>query len=234
MKDDREAANWRARTVNRVVGIAIARLVEAERVEAWVNTTLSQAMRGEVDGLAIHLQGFLARKGLRIETFQLEIGRVIVQPRLAMKGTIHLLQPSSGELTLILREHQLLDYLKMRFEEPVQGYKIHQIHTAFLPENQIQISLNWAAATKLIQSSTLLTTPEITSEGQAIHLVVQSIAGAPVPAEAVAAILSPMDEILSLHDFQQRGTAFQIQQLEMTPETLTLHATATIHQFPTR
>nr|WP_242035793.1 LmeA family phospholipid-binding protein [Leptolyngbya sp. FACHB-8] len=202
-------------------------------------------MRGEVDGLAIELQEFLARKNLRIETFQLQIGQVTVLPKLAMKGTIQLLQPSTGELTLTLLEKQLSDFLSLQFvgersqpsasANPTQNYRLHQIHAAFLPENQLQLHLDWTAASiEAVQSSTLLTTPEIASEGQIVNLAVQSTSGEDVPAELTTAILSPINEILSLQDFKQRGTSFQIQQIETMPEKLTLHASATIDQFPTR
>lgn len=246
MKDDRDKLGWRARAINKVVGVAISRLVEAEKVDVWVNATFAKAMRGEVDGLAITLQGFLARPGLRIETFQLQIGQVTVLPKLAMKGTIYLVQPSTGELVLTLSEDQLSNFLKMQFvderspsltatENALQNYKLHQITTTFLPENQIQISLNWTTLpTELIQSSILLTTPEITSEGQAVHLVVQSASGEKVPEELLTAILSSIDEILSLQDFKQRGTSFQIQQIAIAAGKLTLQAAATIDQFPTR
>lgn len=246
MKDDRENASWRSRTINKFVGLAISRLVEAERVDVWVNATLSKAMRGEVDGLAIELQGFLVRKDLTIETFQLRIGQVTVLPRLAMKGTIHLVQPATGELVLILREEQLSDYLRTQFvdgrsqsstpsEDTIQNYKIHNINTAFLPENQIQLAVDWTIiSSEFIQASTLTTTPEITSEGQTVNLVVRSVSGAEVPVELQAAVLSAINEVLSLQDFKQRGTSFQIQHIEMTDEKLTLHAAAIIDQFPTR
>jgi hypothetical protein len=85
VKDDREVAGWAARTVNKVVGLALSKLVEAERVDVRVKTTLSQAMKGEIDAIAIHLQGFLARKNLRIETFQLQMGAAAVITKLAIQ-----------------------------------------------------------------------------------------------------------------------------------------------------
>jgi hypothetical protein len=249
VKDERESASWGLRTVNKVAGLAISRIVEAERVDVWVNTTLSKAMRGEVDAIAVHLWGFLARKDLRIETFQLKIGQVTVLPKLALKGTIQLVQPSTGKLTITLRENQLSDFLSAQlingqFNERSQSsmssnhpqnYTIHQINVVFAADNQLQISLNWTTApSELTYSSTLLTTPEITSEGEAIHLAVQSTTGQEIPADLGTAILSPIEEVLSLHDFKQRGTSFQIQQLEITSEKLTLYAPAIIDQFPSR
>jgi hypothetical protein len=63
---------------------------------------------------------------------------------------------------------------------------------------------------------------------------VQSTGGQAVPAELCTAILSLIEEILSLQDFKQRGTSFQIQQLELAADDLILHAAATIDQFPSR
>jgi hypothetical protein len=120
-------------------------------------------------------------------------------------------------------------------EDTLQHYRIHQINTTFLSDNQIQLSVDWTTTpSEQIQFSTLTTTPKITSEGQRINLVVQSVSGAEVPAELLTKILSPIHEILSLQDFKQRGTSFQIQQIDITADQLILHAAARIDQFPTR
>lgn len=222
--------------MNKVAGLAIARLVEAEQVDVRLKTTLKQVMQGEVESMAIDLQGFLAREHLRIETFRFQIGQVAVIPKLAMKGNIQLVQPALGNLTFTLRQEQLSHFLQSTvMHQPSQDWRVHDIQVAFLPENQIQIRLSWATAPGAAnQSSTLLTRPDMTPDRQAVHLTVQSTTGNTVPTDLITAILTPIDEVLSLHDFKDRGTLFQIQQLGITADHLTLHAAATIEQFPQR
>lgn len=246
MKDDQEAKGWAERTINKVAKIAISRLIEAERIDVSVKTTLSQAMRGEIEAIFINLDGFLARENLRIETFQLQINSVAVITKLAAQGKIQLVQPSTGELILTLRQHQLNAFLEAVLinqkkhpsnlaENSAQDYRIHQLKTTFLAENQLQIVLDWATvATESIQSSTLCVVPTLIPEEEAIQLVVQSPSGQEVPTELLTKILVPIEEILSLQDFKQRGTSFQIQQFELTENNLILRAAATIHQFPSR
>lgn len=246
MENARESAGWAERAVNKVAEVIISKLVEAEQADIWVTTTLPQIMRGEVDAIAIHLQEFLVQKDLRISAFQLQIGQVNILPKLAIKGTIQLVQPTTGELTITLHEDQLSGFLREQLiqDSPpssspssnvLQTYAIRKISTAFSAEQQLQIAVDWAAIPgELVQSSVLLTTPDIASDGQAVHLIVCSVTGADVPMELRTIILDEINSVLSLHAFQKQGTSFQIQRIDITSAKLTLHAAATIHQFPSR
>jgi len=245
VSDERETIGWGERAVNQVAKLVISRLVVAEQIDIWVDTTLPKTMRGEIDAISIALQGFSVRPDLLIETFQLQINQVVIVPKLAIRGTIHLVQPASGKLKITLREEHLTNFLSNQFinqRSPSFSsqlssliYRIHQISVSFAATNQLLIALNWASAsTDLYHSTTLLLTPEITSEGQTVNLAMASVSGQAVPTELATDILLAIAEILNLEDFKQQGTAFQVRQLEISREALAVYADAVIHQIPAK
>jgi len=246
VSDERETIGWGERAVNQVAKLVISRLVVAEQIDIWVDTTLPKAMRGEIDAISIALQGFWARQDLLIETFQLQINQVVIVPKLAIRGMIQLIQPASGALKITLREEHLATFLSTQFihqrspsldssQLSSLSYKIHQISVSFLAANQLLISLGWApTSTDLYHSTALLLTLEITSASQTVNLAMASVSGQAIPTELATEILLAIATILNLEDFQQQGTEFQVRQLEINGEELSVYADAVIHQFPAK
>ena len=61
-----DKGNFGEQTVNKIIEILLARLLDAERIQVRIKAKLKQLARGEIDAIAIEMSGFLVRRHLRV------------------------------------------------------------------------------------------------------------------------------------------------------------------------
>ncbi|MFB2935220.1 DUF2993 domain-containing protein [Aerosakkonemataceae cyanobacterium BLCC-F154] len=230
-----ERSNFREQAVNRFIEFVLSRLVDAECLRVRIKCNLKQLRRGELDGLSIQMSNLLLRPYLRVAEFQLDIGAAAVNMKSIIRRKIELLHPSEGKLLMAIDREQLTEVLNAELtdslKEKQQRVQLEKVNCELTEEGAIAFHFHWIFAGK-IQSGTYITLPEIEANGQGIFLNKQSFVGAEVPGEFLDLAIAKVNNILSLNDIAQRGTKFDIQQIEIAAGKLTIQANANIEQFP--
>lgn len=230
--------------LNKIAETALAsQLEEVERLEVRVKTNLSKLANGEVDSIAIKINGLITDYNLRVEELQLQIDRVTVKPLAALFGKIILTQPSTGVIRFVLTQDNLdrafnsKSFLEHLRQTPglmgESASRFQQIKCMLADGN---MAFNCDAIVDSTKQATLAftTTPRIGSDSQRINLQdIHYIEGQELPSELTAALVAQVSEVLSLlPNFERKGMSLQIQQLDVAASKLTLQAAMYIEQFP--
>ena len=212
-----EKGNFGEQTVNKIIEILLARLLDAERIQVRIKAKLKQLARGEIDAIAIEMSGFLVQRHLRVAQFELHIGAVAVNIQKAIRRQIEMLHPSEGWLRMVVTQEQLTNSLIAELS----------------PSQQIECELRGDGAiafdfsTEKERVASYTTKPRIESDGNGVVLERSGVEGK----EARDAI-AHVAHILSLGDLANRGTKFYIQKIDIAAGKATVQATARIEQFP--
>lgn len=242
-----EKAGLGEQALNKIAEMALAsQLEEVERIEVQLKTDLSKLAHGEVDSIAISLNGLVMQQDLGLSELKLQMNRVIVKPLSALLGKIKLTQPSEGTARIVINE----DNLTRAFNSESFHEKLHQMQSE-VEDKRVTIHIqqvkccllangNIAFNSELIMGKTgearpvaFTATPRIGTDGQGIVLQdVHYVEGKELPPELTAALVARVSEVLSLRSFESKGMSLRIQQLDVAAGKLTLQATAYIEQFP--
>jgi hypothetical protein len=239
-----EKAGLGEQALNRIAEMALAsQLPEVERLEVQIKTDLSKLAHGEVEAIAIKINGLVTQQNLCVEELQLQIGRVIVKPRSAIFGKIKLTQRSTGTLRIIINQKHLTRVFNSKsFHQSVKDKQgaihLQQVKFELLADGNIAFNSQLILEkTGAVQPVAFTATPRIEADGQGI--VLQDVLysqGKELPSELTAALVAQVSEVLSLHDlqqnFQQKGMSLRIQQVDIAAGKLMLQAAAYIEQFP--
>jgi hypothetical protein len=242
-----EKTGFGEQALNKIAEMALAsQLEEVERLEVQLKTDLSQLAHGEVDSIAINLNGLVIQPDLGLEELKLQINRITVKPLSAIFGKIKLTQPAKGTIRIVINENNLT----RAFNSESFHKHLHQMQS-FVEDKRVAIHLqqvkcclladgNLAFNSELILDKTgearafaFTATPRIGTDGQGIVLQnVHYVEGKELPLELTAVLVAQVSEVLSLRNFEQKGMSLRIQHLDVTTGKLTLQAAAYIQQFP--
>ena len=230
-----ERRNFTEQAVNKFIEFVLSRLVDAERLQVRIKCNLKQLRRGELDGLSIQMSNLLLCPNLRVAEFQLDIGAAAVNMQNIIRRKIELIHPSEGKLRLAIDQAQLTDYLNTELANSLkdnqQEIQFNKLNCELKTDGAIAFHFTWVSAGK-IQSGSYITLPQIESNGKAISLIKQNSVGEEPPMELVNLAIEQANNILSLNDIAQRGTTFNIQQIDIDAGKITIQANANIEQFP--
>ncbi len=242
-----EQAGLGEQALNRIAEMALAsQLEEVERLEVKVKTDLSKLAHGEVDSIAINLNGLLMQQDLVVEELQLQINRVTVKPRSALFGKIRLTHPSEGTVRIVINEdnlnrtfnsesfHEHLHQTQGFVEDKRVAIHVQQVKCRLLADGNIAFNSElMLGKTGEARALAFTATARIGTDGQGIVLQdVHYVEGKELPPELTAALVAQVSEVLSLRDFEQKGMSLRIQQLDVEAGKLTLQTAAHIEQFP--
>ncbi len=242
-----ETAGFGEQALNKIAEIALAsKLKQVERLEVQIKTDLSKLAHGEVESVAIAINGLLIEQDLILEELQLQINRVTVKPLSAILGKIKLIHPSTGIIRAVFNQ----DDLTRAFNSESFQKHLHQMHRSVENKRekhhfqQVKCHLlangNMAFNAKLILGETGQTqpvaftaTPEIGTDGQGIFLNnLHYLDGEELAPELIAALIAQVSKVLSLRNFEQNSMSLRIQQLDFAAGKLTVQAATYIQQFP--
>lgn len=218
--------------INRFIEMVLARLVNADSVQARIQAPLKQLTRGEIDGLSIQMMGFLLRQHLRVTELHFEIGAAAVNLQKVMRRKIELLHPTTGALRLVITPTQLSRFLQAELLNPVSPtVDTHELklHCTFHPEQQL--ALHWQGPQAEATGTTFIQ-PRLAPDRSGMLLEPQGVTGEQPSAASLSTAIALLTSVLSLQDLANQGTHFQIQTLVIEPDRLTVQAAATIEQFP--
>lgn len=234
---NQEKLNLREQAVNKFIEFVLSRFIDAERLQVRVKSNLKQLRRGELEALTIQMSNFLMQPNLRVTEFQLDIGASAVNMQNIMRRKIELLHPSEGKLKITLSQEQLTVALNSEltnlFNDKQQENKFQNVNCDLERDGAIAFIFNWIEA-EIFKTGTWITKPKIELNDNAVILVKEEFLNLEPPAEFVNQAIAKVSNILSLNDLGNRGTSFNIQQIEITAGKVTVEANATIEQFPSR
>ncbi|MBD1863223.1 DUF2993 domain-containing protein [Trichocoleus desertorum] len=240
-----DSAKFGEQTLNKMATMAIASMIkDAEEVDVQIKTDVSKLAQGQVDSIAIKIQGLLMQSSLRLEEFYLQINRVAVKPFSAMFGKIKLMHPADGTIRVVVNEASLtqaLNSASVRKKLPslpqltktqAGDHSIQQVKCYLLSDGHLAFNVGLNTPDPSLPSMSFTATPEIGNDGQAI--VLQNLSPVDHPgslAEITAALVAQISDLLSLPEFKHQGMSVQIQQLEVVTGKLSWEAIASIDQF---
>ncbi len=234
-------------TLNKLAEMALAsQLGIVEQLKVQIKTDLSKLARGEVDFIAININGLVIQKFLPSEELQLEINRIRVKPRLALIGKIKLTQPSEGTLRVVINEENLtrafnseyflkhLQQSQIFIENKKLSIHIQQLNFSLLEDGKIALNSELILdKTGQVQRLAFTATPCIGANGQEIVLQdVHYLEGKELPPQLTEVLVAQVSEVLSLRDFDKKGMSRRFQQIDVVAGKLTLQATVHIEQIP--
>ncbi|HEY9859674.1 MAG TPA: DUF2993 domain-containing protein, partial [Candidatus Obscuribacterales bacterium] len=224
-----DSAKFGEQTLNKMATMAIAHMIQdAEGVDVQIKTDLSKLAQGQVDSIAIKIQGLLMQSSLRLEELYLQINRVAVKPLSAMLGKIKLVHPANGTIRIIVNEDSLTQALNSNLvrknlpplpkqAETQSGDKsIQQVKCYLLSDGHLTFNLGLNTLDPTLPSMSFKATPEIGHNGQGI--VLQNLSHVDHPtdhseplAEIISALAAEISDLLSLPEFKHQGMSVQIQ-----------------------
>ncbi len=110
-----EKGKFGEQALNKIAEIALAsQLAQAEGLEVRIKTDLSKLAHGELDSIAIKIDGLLMPQNLHVDELKLQINRIIVKPFSALLGKIILTQPCDGTIRIAINEDSLTRILNSK------------------------------------------------------------------------------------------------------------------------
>jgi len=149
-----EKAGLGEQALNKIAEMALAsQLEEVERIEVQLKTDLSKLAHGEVDSIAISLNGLVMQQDLGLSELN-QMNRVIVKPLSALLGKIKLTQPSEGTARIVINEdnltrafnsesfHEKLLQMQSEVEDKRVTILIQQVKCCLLANGNIAFNLS--------------------------------------------------------------------------------------------
>jgi LmeA-like phospholipid-binding len=222
-----------------------SQLDEVEDIDVDIRTNPGKLMQGKVDSVAISGKGLVMKQDLRMDTLEVTIDKVEINPLSAVFGNIELTRPSDAEAEIVLTEADINRAFSSDFIlEKLRGLTINtsqtpvivdvQESTVHLPgENQFVINAEFLIREEgEVKKLSATAIPKIQENGNRISLEVLSSESQGLNAELQAAILMQLTELLDLRNFNIPGISLQLYQLEAQKGKLLIHAKTQIEQLP--
>ncbi len=222
-----------------------SQLDEVEDLDVDIRTNPGKLIQGKVDSVAISGKGLVMNQDLRMDTLEVTIDRVEINPLSAMLGNIQLTRPSDADAEIVLTEADINRAFNSDFIlEKLRGLTIHtkqapvvvdvQKSTIHLPgEDKFVIDAEFLIREQgEVKNLSATAIPKIQENGNRISLEVLSSEAQGLNAELQAAILMQLTELLDLRNFNIPGISLQIHRLEAQKGKLLIHAKTQIEQIP--
>jgi hypothetical protein len=232
------------KALSKVVEIGIAiQLDEAEVIDVDIRTNPGKLIQGKLDSLTISGKG-LMRQDLRMETIEVNIGKVGINPLSAVFGNIELIHPTDAEALMILTEPDLnrafgSDYIRSKLaglKMLVNGQQvivnIQQVIISLPGDNKFIININFLVAEQPdLKKLSATAVPKIQEDGYRISLEILAIEGQGLDLGLVSVIVEQLTALLDLRNFIIPGLSLQLYKLEAPLGKLVIHSQAQVAQI---
>jgi len=226
------------------VGVA-SQLNEAEDINVEIRTDPGKLVQGKLDSVSISGKGLVMKQDLRMETLEVNIDKVEINPLRAVFGKIELVHPTDAEAQIILSEADInralsSDYIQDKLHNlqmEVDGQAITvdlQESTVSLPgENKFVITADFFIKgqdeAKRLSATAI---PQIQENGHRISLEILSTEGQGLTSGLVVVLLDQLRNLLDLRNFDMPGMSLQMHQLEARSGKVIIHAKTQLEQIP--
>ncbi len=232
-------------TLNRIAEMALSsQLDHVDELDVQIKTNVDLLAKGQLASMLIDGQGMVMQKNLRMQRMKIQIGQIAVNPMTALMGNIQLTQPTQGSAHITLSANDLNQAFNSKLLNPqMRGIKLDvngqsltldvQHVDCQLLEGDIQITAAIALCDEQSQTVQFRATPVIMDHGRRVHLDnVRYSHGQGLPEAVTTALVQQAADILDLSNFEMEGISLNLQQLQVTPASLILEATAHVTRFP--
>ncbi|ACB50460.1 unknown [Crocosphaera subtropica ATCC 51142] len=235
-------------TLNTIAKLALSsQLKDCDHLDVTIKTSPEKIVNGEVESLLIEGKGLVIETDLRVESLEIAMKEIAIDPLKALTGNIELTQPTVGTAHLTLTQTDL----NRAFNSRDLRNKINVLDTYLsrgetkvtVPEKRCKLYENGTVAVEtLIQLQpsgetkevAFTTTPKIAKGGRSIMLKdIDYAVGKEVSEDLTEAFLEVAKKMLNLSHFEKQGLALRINHLNIDADKITLSAAADITQFPT-
>lgn len=234
------------KALSKVVEVGIAnQLDQVETIDVEIRTDPGKLLQGKVDSVAISGKGLVMKQDLRMETIEVTMDQVAINPLSAVFGNIELSHPTDASAKIVLTEADInrafnsghiqgkLQNLEMNMAGQAIPVNINQVVISLPGDNQVVISADFLLVQKNELKKLLATAvPQIEANGHRIGLKVLSAGGEGLTADLVVAIFEQLTVLLDLRNFDIPGISLQLHQLEAQVGKLVIHAKSQITQIP--
>jgi LmeA-like phospholipid-binding len=233
-------------TLSKVAEMGISsQLDQAEDIDVDIRTNPGQLIQGKLDSVEISGKGLVMKHDLRVETLEVSIDQVAINPLSAVMGHIELTRPTNAEAEIVLTEEDLnrafsSDFIQKKFcgiEMDIEG-KVTivdvQRATIHLPgDNEFVLNADFLLREKgELKKLSATAIPEIQENGYKISLHILSAEGQGLEEGPVTAIFEQLTELLDLRNFHIPGVSLQFRKLDAQEGRLLIHAKTHIDQIP--
>jgi hypothetical protein len=225
------------------VGIAIG-LDRAEVIDVDIRTNPGKLVQGKLDSIAISGKGLVMKQDIRMETIEVNIGKVGINPFSAVFGNIELIHPTDAEALIVLTETDLncafrsdyirskLHSLKMMMNGQEVIINIQQIIVNLPGDNKFIIDIDFLLAKEPnVKKLSATAVPKIQEDGHRISLEILAIEGQGLNLDLVSVIIEQLTALLDLRNFIIPGLSLQLYKLEAPLGKLVIHSQAQVAQI---
>jgi len=233
--------------LNKAAEIGLSsQLDEVENLDVNIQTDPLKIVQGQVDAVKIDGEGLVMQKDLRMDTLEMQMESVAINPLSVAFGKIELTKPTEASARVVLTESDInrafnSEYVRSQIQS--QKIDINGQSTSIEPQdidfrlldNQ-KVELN--ASIKLketgeTQKVAFCAVPKVNANGKTVSLEnVEYGEGEEISPELTQALVNQTSQILNLSNFDLEGMSLRVKQLEVAPGKLTLQAEAYVEQIP--
>ncbi len=232
--------------LSKVAEAGIASQLDAvEDIDVDIRTNPGKLVQGKVNSVTISGKGLVMKQDLRMETLEVNIDKVEINPLSVMFGNIELTRPSDAEAEIVLTEADLNRAFSSDFvQEKLRGLEINKEGSSVVVDVQ-KVTVHLPGDHKFVIDAEFLeksqgevkklsatAIPKIQENGNRIALEVLSSEAKGLTLDLEAAILKQLTELLDLRNFNIPGISLQLHQLEAKQEKLLIYAKTRIEQIP--
>jgi hypothetical protein len=231
--------------LSKVVQIGInTQLDEAEVIDIDIRTDPGKFMQGKLDSVTISGKGLVMKQDLRMETIEVSIGKVGINPLRAVFGNIELIHPTDAEALIVLTEADInrafrSDYIQSKLrglKMMMNGQEVIvnvQQATVNLPgDNKFIINVNFSLSEQTeVKKLSATALPKIQEDGYRISLEILAIEGQGLNLDLVSVIVEQLTALLDMRNFNIPGLILQLYKLEASQGKLLIHSHAQIAQI---
>jgi hypothetical protein len=219
---------------------------QAEEINVDVRANPLQLAQGEVESVAVSGVGVVIQQDLRMETLEVNAGKVSINPLSAAFGKIEFTQSTDADAEVVLTEADLnralrsdylgakLQNLKVQLADQVVTVDIQQAELRLIDGGKLAFDAQvLQRETGEVGLLSIMAKPHLQDNGQRISLEdISETDRQTLPPEVAAALFQAAIDLLDLRQFELKGISLQLQNLDIQPGKMIAQARARVEQFP--
>jgi len=233
--------------LNKAAEIGLSsQLDEVENLDVNIQTDPLKIVQGQVDAVKIDGEGLVMQKDLRMDTLEMQMESVAINPLSVAFGKIELTKPTEASARVVLTESDINRAFNSEYvRSQIQSQKIdingqstsiepQDIDFRLLDNQKVELNANIKLKeTGETQKVAFCAVPKVNANGKTVSLEnVEYGEGEEISPELTQALVNQTSQILNLSNFDLEGMSLRVKQLEVAPGKLTLQAEAYVEQIP--
>ncbi|MGQ4647421.1 LmeA family phospholipid-binding protein [Lyngbya aestuarii] len=233
--------------LNKVAELSLsAKLNDAEVIDVDIESDALGLVQGEIDSVTVRGEGLVTPQDLRLEELQLQADNIAIDILSTALGKIELSHPIDASGRLVLTTADLnralnSDYLRQQVRNlkiPLNNRRLiidlQKVECSLPSKDKLVIQAKVIAhLVNKTQKANFRVVLSIRDGGEYIAFEQgQYLEGEDLPIEQTAALLTKINEILSLRYFRYQGMLLQMKRLEVDTDQVTVWIKAHVEQLP--